>query len=48
MRDSVSAVSLDEELTNLIKYQRAYQAAAKMVTTADELLQTLLSLKSGG
>jgi len=46
MRDSVSAVSLDEELTNLIKYQRAYEAAAKMVTTADELLQTLLSLKS--
>lgn len=46
MRDSVSGVSLDEELTNLIKYQRAYQAAAKMVNTADELLQTLLSLKS--
>ncbi|MBI4796882.1 MAG: hypothetical protein HY790_13785, partial [Deltaproteobacteria bacterium] len=46
MRDSVSGVSLDEELTNLIKFQRAYQAAAKMVTTADELLQTLLSLKS--
>jgi len=46
MRDSVSAVSLDEELTNLIKYQRAYQAAAKMVTTADEMLQTLLSLKT--
>ena len=48
LRDSVSGVSLDEELTNLIKFQRAYQAAAKMVTTADELLQTLLSLKSGG
>jgi flagellar hook-associated protein 1 FlgK len=46
MRDSVSGVSLDEELTNLIKFQRAYQAAAKMVTTADELLQTLLTLKA--
>jgi flagellar hook-associated protein 1 FlgK len=45
MRNSVSGVSLDEELTNLIKFQRAYQAAAKMVTTADELLETLLSLK---
>ncbi len=45
MKDSVSGVSLDDELTNLIKYQRAYQAAAKMVTTADELLQTLLTLK---
>ena len=45
MRESVSGVSLDEELSNLIKFQRAYQAAAKMVTTADELLQTLLTLK---
>ncbi len=45
MKDSVSGVSLDDELTNLIKYQRAYQAAAKMVTTADEMLQTLLTLK---
>ncbi|OGP69288.1 MAG: flagellar hook-associated protein FlgK [Deltaproteobacteria bacterium RBG_13_60_28] len=48
LRDSVSGVSLDEELTNLIKFQRAYQAAAKMVTVADELFQTLLALKSGG
>lgn len=46
MKDSVSGVSLDDELTNLIKYQRAYQAAAKMVTTADEMLQTLLTLKT--
>ena len=46
LRDSVSGVSLDEELTNLIKFQRAYQAAAQMVTVADELLQTLLTLKS--
>ncbi|MHB8066771.1 MAG: flagellar hook-associated protein FlgK [Desulfobaccales bacterium] len=46
MKSSVSGVSLDDELTNLIKYQRAYQAAAKMVTTADELLQTLLTLKT--
>ena len=45
LRDSVSGVSLDEELTNLIKYQRSYQAAAKMVTVGDELLQTLLSIK---
>jgi len=45
MRDGVSGVNLDEELTNLVKYQRAYQAAAKLVTTADELYQTLLDLK---
>lgn len=45
MRDAVSGVSLDEELTNLVKYQRAYQAAARLVSVADELYQTLLSVK---
>ncbi|MEW6386762.1 MAG: flagellar hook-associated protein FlgK [Thermodesulfobacteriota bacterium] len=45
MRDDVSGVSLDEELTNLIKYQRAYQAAARLVTVADEMFQTLLNTK---
>jgi flagellar hook-associated protein 1 FlgK len=44
MRDSVSGVSLDEELTNLVKYQRAYQAASRLVSVADELYQTLLNL----
>jgi len=44
MQSSVSGVSLDEELAALIKYQRSYQAAAKMITVADELYQTLLSL----
>lgn len=45
MRDAVSGVSLDEELTNLVKFQRAYQAAAKLVSVADELYQTLLTIK---
>jgi flagellar hook-associated protein 1 FlgK len=45
MRDSVSGVNLDEELTNLLKFQRSYQAAAKLVSTADELYQTLLDIK---
>jgi flagellar hook-associated protein 1 FlgK len=44
MRDSVSGVSLDEELTNLVKFQRAYQAASRLVSVADELYQTLLNL----
>ena len=39
-------VNIDEEMTNLIKFQHAYTAAAKLVTTADEMMQTLLSLKS--
>ncbi|MBI3358038.1 MAG: flagellar hook-associated protein FlgK [Nitrospirae bacterium] len=45
MREEVSGVSLDEETTNLISFQRAYQAAAKLVTTADELLQTVIEMK---
>ena len=44
-RDSISAVSLDEELTKLIEYQHAYTAAAKLITTADEMLQVLIDLK---
>lgn len=43
---SVSGVSLDEELTNLIKFQHSYQAAAKLISTADALFETLLGLKN--
>lgn len=42
---SVSGVSMDEEAANLIKFQRAYQAAAKLITTVDEMTQTILELK---
>ncbi len=44
MRDSISAVSLDEEMTNLIKYQHAYTAAAKLVQISNEMLNVLLEL----
>ncbi len=43
-RDSVSGVNLDEEASNLVIFQRAYQAAARVVTTADALYQTLLNM----
>ena len=43
-RQALSGVSLDEELTYLVQYQHAYQAAARVVSTADELLQSLLEL----
>jgi flagellar hook-associated protein 1 FlgK len=43
-RQSVSAVSTDEELINVIKFQHAYQAAARLVTIADEMAQTLIQL----
>jgi len=45
IRDSISAVSLDEEMTNLIKFQQAYAAAAKLIGVSDEMLNTLLELK---
>lgn len=45
-QQSISGVNLDEEMAALIKYQHAYTAAAKLITTADQMLQTLLSLKS--
>ncbi len=43
-RDSISGVSLDEEMTNLIKYEQAYQAASRMIAVADELIQSVLAL----
>ena len=43
-RDEASAVNLDEELAAMITYQNAYNASAKLITTANELYETLLSL----
>ncbi|MCE5220778.1 MAG: flagellar hook-associated protein FlgK [Clostridium sp.] len=42
-KNSVSGVSLDEEMTNLIQYQHAYQANAKMISTIDELLDVVIN-----
>ncbi len=42
---STSKVSIDEEMTNLIKYQTSYGAAAKIITTIDQMMQTLLGIK---
>jgi flagellar hook-associated protein 1 FlgK len=44
-RSSVSGVSIDEELVQLIRFQNAYSAAARIVTAADEMLQTILDMK---
>jgi len=44
-RDAVSGVSLDEEVANMIKFQRAYEAAARLITTADAMMQILLDMK---
>ncbi|MBP8975780.1 MAG: flagellar hook-associated protein FlgK [Bacteroidetes bacterium] len=43
-RSSVSGVSIDEEMTNMIKYQRAFDASARMISTVDEMFQTILNM----
>ena len=43
MRDNISSVSLDEEMANLIRYQHAYVAAAKLISVAEEMLDTLVN-----
>ena len=43
---STSKVSIDEEMTNLIKYQTSYGAAAKVISTIDQMMQTLLGMKN--
>ena len=43
-RESVSGVSLDEEMINLIKFQNAYTAAARLITTSDEMMETILQM----
>ncbi len=44
-REEVSGVSLDEEMTNLIKFQRAFEASTKMVSLLDTLLDDVLNMK---
>ncbi len=43
-RQEVSGVSLDEEMVNLIQFQQAYNAAAKIITTSDEMMDTLMGM----
>ena len=45
LRESVSGVSVDEELVNIQAAERAFQAASKVIGTADSMLQTILDLK---
>jgi len=41
-RDAVAGVNIDEEVADMVKFQRSYAAAARMVTTMDQLLETVV------
>jgi flagellar hook-associated protein 1 FlgK len=42
-RDSISGVSLDEEMTNLIRFQRGFQASARALSAMDEMIDTIVN-----
>ncbi|MEA2449471.1 MAG: flagellar hook-associated protein 1 [Thermoleophilaceae bacterium] len=42
-RQSTSGVSMDEEMTNLVRFQRGYQASARVMSTMDQMLDTLIN-----
>jgi flagellar hook-associated protein 1 len=42
-RQSTSGVSMDEEMTNMVRFQRGYQASARVMSTLDEMLDTLIN-----
>ncbi|MFK7873926.1 MAG: flagellar hook-associated protein FlgK [Oligoflexales bacterium] len=44
-REAVSGVSLDEEAANMIRWQTSFTASSKVITTVDEMLETVLRLK---
>ncbi len=43
-RESVSGVSLDEEMSNLVMFQKAFQASAKLISMTDEMLSTIIQM----
>jgi flagellar hook-associated protein 1 FlgK len=43
-RDAISGVNIDEESIGLLDFQRQYQAAARVISTVDQMTQTLLSM----
>lgn len=45
LRESISGVSIDEEMTKMIEFQKSFDASARLVRTADEMMDTVLNLK---
>lgn len=45
LRDGIDGVSLEDEMINLMKYQKGFESSAKFLSTVDEMMDTLISLK---
>lgn len=45
IKERISGVSIDEEAANMVRYQHAYEAAAKVMKTADDMFRTVIDLK---
>jgi flagellar hook-associated protein 1 FlgK len=45
LRESIAGVSIDEEMTKMIEFQKSFDASARLVRTADEMMDTVLNLK---
>ena len=45
LREETSGVSLDEEAVDMLKFQKAFNANAKLIQVADSMMETVLSLK---
>ena len=43
-RDAISGVSINEEMTNLVKFQQAYNAAARLIMRVDDMLRTIVKM----
>jgi flagellar hook-associated protein 1 FlgK len=45
LKERISGVSIDEETANMVKFQHAYEASARIMRTADEMFKTVLDMK---
>ena len=45
IRERLAGVSIDEETANMVRFQHAYEASAKIMQTADEMFKTIIDLK---
>jgi len=48
MRQSVSGINLDEEMSNMVAFQHGYNASARVISTMDKMLETIIRLGAGG